>query len=150
MLRDKQWHGLNFQRVIWDLPVEAVMSHTANCDKGARKEVSRSKKSDVMPCQLKKGQKNVVRLMLHPSGTVSHQQWGSWETKWRYFKTALHPRWIKGHQVPASPRASLTTDLRTWRDEKRGIFEKERKKHTIMIAWKSRGSSKAISRIESA
>lgn len=33
--KTKQWHWLNFQRVIWDLPVEVNMSHIANSDKGA-------------------------------------------------------------------------------------------------------------------
>lgn len=100
-----------------------MMSHIVSLGKGARKQLFRSEKPSVMPCQ----QKEAVHRKLCPSGTVSHRQRGCREGKCHCFKTALHTRWIKSHHVPASPKRHCLQ-----RDEKWGISEKERKKHTIM------------------
>lgn len=105
---------------------EVDMSHIANSDKSARKQVSRSEKSNVMHWQQKKVKKKNQSTLFHPSGTVSHQSGCCFWEQMKSLQSCFRVQWMKGHRVSHFPSTSQTAvlNLKGW---EMGNFGKENK-----------------------
>lgn len=118
-----RWHWLNFRRAIWDLPVEADVSHAASSHQVPTCEMSNVNASPAGKILEKKTRSSALGAS---PGTVSHQHWAAERAN----AIPSNTGWRKGHQGPTCP-ASVTGSRSSGSEGMRnGEFLKRKERRT--------------------